>query len=466
MKKYIIIGMLLLILPFTYSKVDLSTRYCEWGGECVLDNLTINNMAVINQSDLNITNCINFTDGSYLCGDDNNLNYLTVDYINASYIYSIHSDTAADIRGDPWYFWTSLETSDDIIVGDEITLDGDSISSWDEFYNHKYGASDWLYNDSNTIYFNESKLEVIYYNATQANAVAGTITGGNITSTQHQDANYDGITLNITEQAGSPGLEIYMNFTGVEQFQQGIMRYKTSTLAGDHPVIQVWDYNESEWEDYPTMSETETFAIITEPVFDWQSHLKNGIVQMRIYKASNGNTQNKYYIDWVALSKSFGVPSGMEVDPYSIHKDAINETQFYYNTKLNLNISYFDYFSYMNIVNLNVSLLNVTSINLNGDIITSWTDFNVTYNDTKLNASNPYLYNDSQSLFFNETMLNHTIGQRDTNLSNGGTVYGNLDVTGNVTVMDIMNVSRENGTLYMGVHKIVWNLTEWCIGCP
>ena len=37
---------------------------------------------------------------------------------------------------------------------------------------------------------------------------------------------------------------------------------------------------------------------------------------MRLFKASNGNTNNNYYLDWVAISKGFGTPSGVEVDPF------------------------------------------------------------------------------------------------------------------------------------------------------
>lgn len=28
------------------------------------------------------------------------------------------------------------------------------------------------------------------------------------------------------------------------------MRYYTTSLAGDYPVIQLWDYDNSVWEDY------------------------------------------------------------------------------------------------------------------------------------------------------------------------------------------------------------------------
>ena len=205
-------------------------------------------------------------------------------------------------------------------------------------------GSNWLTYSNPTLAFNESKLEIIYYNASQPNSIVGTIDDGTtISETQHNDGGYDGNTFNFSEEAGSPGLEFYMNFTGVDDFNQGVMRYKTSSLAGAYPIIQLWNYDKLIWEDYPAVAESESFATITQPVFDSSEHIgtvpgNDGVVRMRLYKASNGNTNNHYYVDWVAISKSYGVPSGEEVDPLSIHTDAINLTQMNYTESGVLNI--------------------------------------------------------------------------------------------------------------------------------
>ena len=204
-----------------------------------------------------------------------------------------------------------------------------NISSWEYNYNQTityYADEDWINkNETNAFVFNESKLATKYYNATESAIIEGTVTGGDLISTQHTDGNYDGITFNFSEVAGSPGLDLRMNFTGIEDFNGGVMRYKTSSLAGDYPIIQLWNYDESDWEDYPAVSESENFATITQPVFDSTDHvgvgINLGVVQMRIYKSANGNTNNEYYIDWVAISKGYGTPSGEEVDPYSVHRD-------------------------------------------------------------------------------------------------------------------------------------------------
>jgi len=205
------------------------------------------------------------------------------------------------------------------ILGSQITNDLNWISTWlvPDL------TSGWLYNDSTYFYLNQSKFDTIYYNATTSIAIAGTIDGGTIEDTQHdEDNSYDGVTFNFSEEAGSPGLDLRVNFTNVITFNRGFMRYKTSSLSGDAPIIQLWNYDKSIWEDYPkAYSSIGSFDWITQPVTDTAEHIGAGddlgIVQMRLYKASNGNTNNHYYVDWIALSNDFGGISGsVNLDEY------------------------------------------------------------------------------------------------------------------------------------------------------
>ena len=199
------------------------------------------------------------------------------------------------------------------------------------FFNWTSG-DDWNLFDGATLEFNISKLSTIYYNATQATAVEGTVDGGTLADTQHKDGNYDGKTFNFSETAGSPGLDMRINFTDVPAFTSGVMRYKTSSLAGDYPIVQLWSYDDLDWHDFPAVIESESFATMTQGVFDNVEHLQDGVVQMRLYKASNGNTNNHYYIDWVSISKGYGTPAGEEIDPYSWHRNSEGESGDYKTT--------------------------------------------------------------------------------------------------------------------------------------
>jgi len=202
----------------------------------------------------------------------------------------------------------------------EIDLGGKNVSDWT--YNQTLSSSDnWNIIEGLSLDFNETKLESIYYNVTQYVVVKGTIDGGTIKDICHLDGNYDGITMNFSESSGSPGVDIRFNFTNVNTFNQGVMRFKTSDLKGDYPIVQMWNYDSSSWDDYPPVGESESFATMTQPVFNAENHLSDGVAQMRIYKASTGNTQNHYFVDWIAIIEGVGVPSGQEIDPFSHHRD-------------------------------------------------------------------------------------------------------------------------------------------------
>jgi len=288
----------------------------------------------------NITNTTNY-----------NVNYTNIALTNQSATWTAGTNVSTSDNG--WFFGLFNWIISSLTPSSVATFNGTTLWINDTyFYNQTQSAyfynmtqSAYFYNQSITYYsdgkwitknstngfnFNESQLSTTYYNATQSQAIAGTIDGGNLGNTQHQDGKYDGNTFNFSEASGSPGLDLRINFTGIDSFNQGVMRYKTSSLSGAFPIIQVWNYVTSAWEDYPYVSTSSAFATITQPVFDSSDHVDvNGIVQMRLYKASNGNTNNKYYIDWIAISKGFGTPSGEEVDPYSYHTDMnINATGY------------------------------------------------------------------------------------------------------------------------------------------
>ena len=246
------------------------------------------------------------TQGVHFVQDDYSYGNLSMDD-NFNLLWNGHIINATAI-GTSWNgsvnYYTKSETNSTYLKLDQ--------TNW---YNDPNGWLNWN-NAEVRLEFNESKLSSIYYNATQSNTVTGTIDAGTLANTQHPDGAYDGVTLNFSEASGSPGLDLRINFTGVEDFNRGIIRYKTSSLAGDFPIIQMWNYNDSIWEDYPPIGESETFATITQPVFDSSDHIEDGVAQMRIYKSSNGNTNNHYYVDWIAITKGFGTPSGEEIDPH------------------------------------------------------------------------------------------------------------------------------------------------------
>ena len=325
-------------------------------------------------------------------------------------------------------------------------------------------ADTWNIFDGYSLTFNESKLSTVYYNATQSQFVVGTLNAGTLVQTQHSNGIYDGITMNFSETSGSPGLDLRINFTGIDSFNRGILRYKTSPLAGAYPIIQMWNYDLGVWEDYPPIAESLTFATITQPVFDSSDHISEDVVQMRIYKAVNGNTNNHYYVDWIAVAKGYGTPSGEEIDPYSWHRNNPSESGNF-TTSGNVTADYFfgngsqltdiaesyedawingTIYNKTYVDEMNVSLNNYIGAN-NVSVGNYILDSNTTLYGMLMNGSFLNVAGEYEDAWINETIYNKTeVDDINTSMLNwvsdtflklvGGIITGNLSVNGNVTV--------------------------------
>jgi len=237
--------------------------------------------------------------------------------VTAQNIYANINHSYIQNEPDIW-----VNESGDTMTGN-LNMGGNYIinSKFNGTFNWTSGDN-WNIFDGSTLTFNESKFDPTYHNPTQAEAVVGTIDGGTLADVQHPDEQYDGVTFNFSEEVG--GLDLRINFTGLEvtDFKRGIMRYKTTNLKGDFPIVQMWCYVHDLWEDYPALSTTETFDTMTQPVFFGSNHIEDGVAQMRIYK-DGGNTQNHYYIDWIAIVSGVGLPSGsVNLNPYAKKNDS------------------------------------------------------------------------------------------------------------------------------------------------
>jgi len=220
-------------------------------------------------------------------------------------------------------FYPEIDWGDGTTIHSLGILTNLTVNGWINGKFNWTSGDDWNSFDGSTLLFNDSKLATTFYNATQASAIRGTIDGGTLEDTQHPDGDYDGVTFNFSEEAGAVGLDLRVNFTSVDGFNKGYIRYKTSSLSGDYPEIQLWNYDESEWEGgYGYLSETENFLQYTNDVLDSSEHLQGGIIQMRLYKEGNGNTNNHYYVDMLAVVDGYATPSGnVDLTPYWRYDD-------------------------------------------------------------------------------------------------------------------------------------------------
>jgi len=182
----------------------------------------------------------------------------------------------------------------------------------------------WFYKSGNDLTFNETqlndsieaKIAVTYYNASSYNIVEGTLDDGDLSSIQ----TYDWVMMNISESVGSPAFDLRVNFTGIEDFNELIIRMKTTDGGNHRYKIQIYNYVKGSWEDYSNFVEVDTFKVMSLGVYDSSEHISDNIVQVRIYLDESGIPSHKVYFDWIELSLGPGTFSTNEIDPLSYHK--------------------------------------------------------------------------------------------------------------------------------------------------
>lgn len=197
-------------------------------------------------------------------------------------------------------FWDDLDTPIDINF-DDLT--------WSF-------ADDWNYISGGDFTFNESKLAITYYNATSIDVIEGTDNTNDLATLQ----TYDGITYNISEDTGAPGMDVRINFTDVNDFNQLTIRMRTTSGGKHRYKIQIYDYDEIIWEDYTNFVEIDIFKVIDLGVYDASSHISGGVVQIRFYLEESGVPAHEVFIDWISLSDGISTYSTNEIDPLSFHR--------------------------------------------------------------------------------------------------------------------------------------------------
>lgn len=275
-----------------------------------------------------------YLDGEGNC-DDISLVYTTLSEIFGFSYYNSTSFSIVDYLTSATIYGFGYYNSSDFSIGD-YALDSkvDSLGNWSEDKGDYYtsaetdteignantsmetyvDAQDVIYNDSASAY-TDSKLQTIYYNTTSLQVVTGTGQGvlGNIIS-------YNGGSYNVSEV--NSDFELRINFTGVSTINQLIYRYKTDSDEDHQMFTQVWDYDKGDWENYAIEGQHEEYGMFVYSIFDPDSHISGGLVQVRFYTI-NGVPQetHKWQFDWVAVAEGPATPSSSESDPFSIYRD-------------------------------------------------------------------------------------------------------------------------------------------------
>ena len=168
-----------------------------------------------------------------------------------------------------------------------------------------------LISDSSTTYYLNSSA-----------VTGGSYTdGSDVTSAWY----YDGASLNFTEGGGADPLDIYLNFTNVNDIDQLVMREYYLGSSSHFIQVQIWDYVDSAWEDYFEFVGQTGFTIISIPVFDATDHIDSGNVQVRLHHVQNGITSHRLYIDFVWLVEGNNIGGSTNLDGYARYSFGYND---------------------------------------------------------------------------------------------------------------------------------------------
>jgi hypothetical protein len=167
-----------------------------------------------------------------------------------------------------------------------------------------------------TLTFNASTMVTTYYNATAVAVVTGT-PQGSVTGLQV----YDNIPYNVSEALSD--VDFNVTFTGVTNFNQIIIRYKSVAGENHDMNVYLWDYTSNSWEGYQLLGHTNgVYNIISIGVFDPNDHASAiNTPRIRFETTNTGGSTDKWNFDLVQIAQGQGTPSSVETDPFSIHKD-------------------------------------------------------------------------------------------------------------------------------------------------
>ena len=143
----------------------------------------------------------------------------------------------------------------------------------------------------------------IEYNLTEFNASVGTVDAGLLNSTFL----IDGITFNVSEVVGVPGMMLSGNFTGVndDAISLWILIYAHYDGNLNHDFdIEVWDFESSAWIEDDHITDGVALEYFNSTIYRLRipaRFLRNGEVRLRLDHESPGNNNHDLFIDQIQL---------------------------------------------------------------------------------------------------------------------------------------------------------------------
>ena len=226
-------------------------------------------------------------------------------------------------------YWDDLDDPSDIL-GSLIIND----LGWITSQKTTSDADPYLYNDTSTIFLDESQLNATIDDRTKSttyfpigvNVTAGTLDFGNVGNITVAD---DGWTLNVSEVGGSPALTIQINYSGVIDFNSIILRELYEGGAGHEIEIGLFNCVGGGYEEeYGDITDMDEFAFSIVNVLDPADHICGGGVSIQLRHEQTGNPSHSFFLDYAVLVDGTSTIVTTEHDALSGRDDIENHPQY------------------------------------------------------------------------------------------------------------------------------------------
>ncbi len=156
------------------------------------------------------------------------------------------------------------------------------------------------------------------FNASVITTLTGTLDSGDLDSILLRE---DGDTYNVSEVSGTPGWDIVINFTGVDNFNTIVLRELYEGSAAHVVNVQLRVCGTETYQTQGTINNMDDFGIVVINVFDSVNHICGGDqnVSLKLIHSSAGNINHNFFLDSAHLIKGASTSSPTETDPLSIH---------------------------------------------------------------------------------------------------------------------------------------------------
>lgn len=114
----------------------------------------------------------------------------------------------------------------------------------------------------------------------------------------------DGNNYHVNEEAGVPGLDLEVDFTGVTAINKIVIKAYYNGSATHGVRVQLYNYTTTSWDTIHTLNSKEDFEQSFKSIPDDTDYISATNAIIRFYHTESGTASHDLYVDWCGLQYS------------------------------------------------------------------------------------------------------------------------------------------------------------------